>query len=375
VGQPVSERVDRVVRVLLDDYERQEHRLSQDQIDRVIDKRGLSAEEAVLVYEALKRERVAFDGMAEDVNEPAVTRKDSGAAPRDLSLLLSEARTGRLLTPQQELRLGRRVAIGKRLRRALEKGRIGPTPDVLEKLRRASSARDAMALANLRLVVSIARRYQGMSDLDLMDLIQEGTMGLLRAVEKFDYRLGYKFSTYATWWIRQAITRALADRGSLVRFPVHMGEQIRRLLRAHRLLYNTNGGRMATIEELSKELNWPPDRTHFVNDLSRLTRVSLDAPLRPDEGDVDLSEILVGGLDDPAEVAEDRQTADRLEKLIAELTPREQAVIVARFIEDKTLEEVGTRFEVTRERIRQIEEKALAKLQRAARRHRFTRPD
>jgi RNA polymerase primary sigma factor len=369
----MSERVDRVVQALIDDYERQEHRLSQDEVDRVIDKRSLTPEEAVLVYEALRHKGIVVEARADGFDLPSGGRHTDPAGA-ELELLLSEARTRKLLTPEQEIRLGRRIAIGNRLRRGLKRNRISPTPDVMEKLWRASSAREAMVLANLRLVVSVARGYRGMSDLGLMDLVQEGTIGLFRAVERFDYRLGYRFSTYATWWIRQAVTRAIANQGSLVRFPVHMGEQIRKLRKARQLLYNTNGGRVPSIDELATELNWSVDRTHFVNDLSRLALVSLDAPLRAGEDDTDLSDVLVGDVDDPAEVAQDREIAAKLTQLIRELSPREELVITARFVEGKTLEEVGQRFQLTRERIRQIEEKALAKLRRAAKRLRFEDP-
>jgi RNA polymerase primary sigma factor len=296
---------------------------------------------------------VDIDGPAlEDLEEEVDSDEDllsqeqyfDDASDDSVRLYLREIGKIPLLSAEEELALAQKVVAGDK------------------------KAKDKMAEANMRLVVSIAKRYSGRG-LDFLDLIQEGNTGLLRAVEKFDPDKGFKFSTYATWWIRQAITRAIADQARTIRIPVHMVETINKLLRTQRRM-TQELNREPTIEELAKELEMEPEKVEYVMKIKQ-DITSLDAGVGRDGDDED--SVLRDFIEDedsatPEESAASQLLKEQVQAILSTLSDREQKIIKMRFgLENgksHTLEEVGQEFAVTRERIRQIEAKALAKLRK-----------
>jgi RNA polymerase primary sigma factor len=326
-----------------------------------------------LVVEALQQSKVTVREDSQNALEATALSSDELVHVSDpVRMYLQEIGRYPLLTPQQEVELAMQMEAGGRSSEKLnDEDAELPVADrvILQRsARNADRARKRLVEANLRLVVSIAKKYVGRG-LSLLDLIQEGNLGLIRAVEKFDYRKGFKFSTYATWWIRQAVTRALADQARTIRVPVHMVETINKLARAQRTLMQELG-REPTIGEIAQELELEPQQ---VTELRRIAQdpVSLETPLG-EEDDSTLGDFVEDtDADVPVEVASFKLLQEYLSLVLEGLNERERQVLIMRFgLADgkvKTLEEVGSHFNVTRERIRQIETKALAKLRQPAR--------
>lgn len=326
--------------IILDD----EDEVEVEKIDLSVPE-GVSVEDPVRMY--LKEiGKVPLLSVDEEI-ELAQNMEDGAVATEKINVL-----KGRLDGASEEEKAEIKEEI-KTLQRDVDKG---------------ADAKKRLAEANLRLVVSIAKRYVGRGML-FLDLIQEGNLGLIKAVEKFDYKKGYKFSTYATWWIRQAITRAIADQARTIRIPVHMVETINKLIRVSRQLLQELG-REPSPEEIAKEMSMPVERVREILKISQ-EPVSLETPIGEEE-DSHLGDFIKDdNVPVPADAAAFTLLKEQLEEVLGTLTEREQKVLTLRFgLEDgraRTLEEVGKEFNVTRERIRQIEAKALRKLRHPSR--------
>ena len=301
------------------------------------------------------------------------TRVDAGTSDT-VRLYLREIGQVDLLTTEDERRLAQLIEEGHHAAELIDEGVDDPTQQrmLLRAVQRGERAKSELTQANLRLVVSIAKRYSGRG-MQLLDLIQEGNLGLMRAVDKFDHTKGFKFSTYATWWIRQAITRSIADQARTIRIPVHMVEHMNRLTRTRRQMHQELE-REPTVDELAEKLQMEPEK---VRDLLRYAQdpLSLDSPVG-EEDESNLGDFIEdANVDGPADAATRAMLHDAVEQVLGELSDREQEIVRMRFGLDggqaKTLEEVGKAFGVTRERIRQIEAKTLAKLRHPQRSQRL----
>ena len=336
-------------------------KLTTQEIDQALMELNLSVEELENFYETIENQNIEVIDDLEDINLESLDFDDEltkgleidavpGTDPKNAAMedhvkvYLKEIGRVPLLTPEEEIDLAIRIAEDD------------------------PKAKKRLAEANLRLVVSIAKRYVGRG-MQFLDLIQEGNLGLIKAVDKFDYTKGFKFSTYATWWIRQAITRAIADQARTIRIPVHMVETINKVKKTSSQLLHENG-REASAEEVAEKLNLPADK---VREIMRVAQepVSLETPIGEEEdshlGDFIPDEDAL----EPQDAASRLLLKEQLEAVLKTLTPREAKVLRLRFgLDDghpRTLEEVGQEFDVTRERIRQIEAKALRKLRHPSR--------
>jgi RNA polymerase primary sigma factor len=304
---------------------------------------------------------------AETDMEP-FTSIESISSDDTIGLYLKEMSRVALLSCEEELDLARRIERGRYAQRALERltGRVSPArrQELEGQVNDGQLAREHLIKANTRLVVSIAKRYIGRG-VPFLDLIQEGNLGLMKAVEKYEYQRGFRFSTYATWWIRQTITRAIADQGRTIRVPVHMVDRIRQLYRlTHELEQKL--GRIPNTEELAAEMNVPVNKVDWMLRVSWLP-LSLESPINDDEEDSELGMFIEDQLTpSPIQSAYTNMLREKIEAVLETLPPREARILRLRFgLENGhtyTLEEVGQKFGLTRERIRQIESKALRRL-------------
>ena len=371
-------------------------KLDAGELSDVLDELDLESEQMDSIYDSLEQLGIevgsedfladlpdedgepAMDEIAEIEEEELVdpnTLVDSFNIDDPVRMYLKEIGKVPLLTADQEVELATVMSAGREaeahVAQAEADGETIPEAEMAElkkQIKAGEKAKQQLAEANLRLVVSIAKRYVGRGML-FLDLIQEGNLGLIKAVEKFDYTKGYKFSTYATWWIRQAITRAIADQARTIRIPVHMVETINKVIRVSRQLLQELG-HDPSPEEISAEMNMPVDKVREILKIAQ-EPVSLETPIGEEE-DSHLGDFIPDeAASEPSEAASFTLLKEQLVDVLGTLTPREEKVLKLRFgIEDgrtRTLEEVGKEFNVTRERIRQIEAKALRKLRHPSR--------
>ncbi|MBQ2663736.1 MAG: RNA polymerase sigma factor RpoD [Clostridia bacterium] len=360
---------------------KQKGMLSYKEINDAFEEVEITADEIETLYDRFEKEGIELvEDLDKELEEIEVTKEELEdlSVPEGINIddhvkmYLKEIGKVDLLTAEEEMSLAKRMADGEEAKLQIADEEAEFSDEEREQLEFLISdgekAKKNLAEANLRLVVSIAKRYVGRGML-FLDLIQEGNLGLIKAVDKFDYTKGYKFSTYATWWIRQAITRAIADQARTIRIPVHMVETINKLVRVSRQLVQELG-REPTPEELAKELNMSVEKVREISKISQ-EPVSLETPIGEEE-DSHLGDFIPD--DDapaPSEAASFVLLKEQLGDVLSTLTPREAKVLRLRFgLDDgraRTLEEVGTEFGVTRERIRQIEAKALRKLRHPSR--------
>ncbi len=351
-----AEKLNAKLRELVEFAKKKKNILEYQEINDFFQKMELNAEEFEKILDCLETNNIDVLRITDDDDVLITEEEEIEVEKIDLSvpdgisiedpvrMYLKEIGKVPLLSAEEEIDLAKRMELGDQ------------------------QAKKRLAEANLRLVVSIAKRYVGRGML-FLDLIQEGNLGLIKAVEKFDYRKGYKFSTYATWWIRQAITRAIADQARTIRIPVHMVETINKLIRVSRQLLQELG-REPTPEEISEEMNMSVERVREILKISQ-EPVSLETPIGEEE-DSHLGDFIQDdNVPVPADAAAFTLLKEQLQEVLGTLTEREQKVLTLRFgLEDgraRTLEEVGREFNVTRERIRQIEAKALRKLRHPSR--------
>jgi RNA polymerase nonessential primary-like sigma factor len=353
------------------DWQRQGEHLERFQVERLLDKRQLAPEECLEIYERLARVGIVFDDAdpsEETVEAGQVVAAKVGDTNDDL-LGWYNRQIGliKLLRPEEEIELGRSIALAMRVLEQVELERVETNPVFRETVERGARAKEKMIAANLRLVVKIAQQFQNISDLEFLDLVQEGTLGLIRAVEKFDYTKGFRFSTYAVWWIRQSIGRAVVERGTTIRFPTHIAEDVQRFKRAFRLLSHNAAGHEPTIRELSAELDWEPEKTMFIADMAHAVVISLDEIVGEDQH-LAIRNFLESDAPGPEVLCMKAETMALLEEVLHSLPDRQREILSLRFgfeTEDAwTLEQVGEKFGVSRERIRQLQEQALEKLRR-----------
>lgn len=370
-------KINKVVKDLVADYDRLDGNLSMVHFDRLVEKRMLSIEDIVEVYRQLcelgisiKDEQSDYeDKLTFDDGDDGVHLKHAEHVGDNFEVRIRKQGI-KLLTAEEECEFGRRIELGRRAVCELKSG-VLHSEEHDRIIERAKSAKEVMVLANLRLVLHIAKSFIGRSDLSLEDLFQEGVVGLMRGIDRYNYKLGFKFSTYATWWIRQSIMRAMADRGVTIRLPAYINDDIIRLKRAIKLQKQEHPDRPINLVEVAKELNWTTDKVHFIQQSATIDRVSLDDVISGHD-DLKLSETLVSDIPSPEDDLWRVEMTRCINDLLDDLDPRQRAILCLRFGLDgsrkgATLEEVGKLFGLTRERIRQIENMALDRLRKPIR--------
>jgi len=390
----MTDLASRVLELLEEDHVRVARPLTLEEVERVIERRQLRPEDALAVYQHLDekgiiatrtgddRESLFGGDYADDDEDVARTEGEPHDEPAEFvhpdeipkgsgpdSRSVANLGDHELLTAEEERRLGRSVKLGLEMEEAVERGAASPSAEVDRIVARGRRARERFVSLNLRLVMKTAYPYAMHMGLDFDDLFQEGVLGLIRAVESYDHGLGYRFSTYATWWIRQAITRYIDNQGDVMRVPVHCVADVRRLRRAT-LVLTKAFGRPPRIRELADDLDWDPTKAKFISEVAAIRAVSTSTPVG-DDGATTIGDFLGDPGPGPEDVAIESDRVDAIEQMLRSLPPRVRRIVIGRFgldeCEERTLEQLGREFGVTRERIRQIEARALKSLREQGR--------
>lgn len=373
-SKSTQEVINRLVGALVDDYHRQGESLNSEQVLRLVSKNGLDAEGHLEIRRGLQTLGISVDD-PDDADFETLAGDDASrtSAGDSVRAYLREIGSYRLIDARQEVKLGRQIEAGKKAEELLrEKPNHHRKLQIEQLIDRGNLARDRLTTANLRLVVSIAKSYVGRSDLELLDLIQEGSRGLMDAVERYDYRRGFKFSTYATWWIHQRVSRGMADLGRTIRLPVHIVEKLNKIFRTRRALLAERPGYEPSASEISEYVGLPPSKVQFLLEISKAPE-RLDEPLPFDDGGTTTLADRVPSQStlNPEQIFMQTYLAELISQSVEQLTPRQERVLRERFgLDDgheRTLEEIGFELGVTRERIRQIESKALDRMRHPSR--------
>lgn len=361
-----DDRVDRVIQALEDDFIRQGG-LNPADVLRLIDKNGLDPSAAIDVERELAARGIELSSEEEEGPEGSSRHGTTAKTSRARSFndfYFQGIGRARLLRSDEVVELARRIQLGEQARLEMEAGHRAPELDRF--LSAGIEAKRKLAESNLRLVASIAKEYQNLSDLDLTELIQEGTMGLIRACEKFDHTLGYRFSTYAVWWIRQSVIRAIQNKGKVIRLPSHVHQHLINIRRARNAL-RIEHQREPSTREIGDQLHLEPEKVQFYLDVSRSVE-SIERPARPDSEST-IGQSIVGNLPDVRESILRMEQVSAIAEALKGLTERESWILAQRFgLEngvERTLEDIGRELRLSRERVRQLERRALDKLSKA----------
>lgn len=356
--------VDVAVEMLEDDAFRRGGSVTHDSILRICERLKLNVGQVVEVRQRLEASEIAVEEAAEKESKVELSAEGEPSDKEIVSVVQTYLRdAGRfdLLTKEEEVITMRRIRAGEAAAVELAGGSADPAGNLAKVVEDGRKARNSFLEKNLRLVVFMAKNFKRKSHLQVEDLIQEGNLGLMKAIEKWDHTRGLRFSTYATWWIFQGITRALANKNRLVRIPVHAQQRASKVRRLQESLTREAAGQPPSLQTLAEHLGWPAEQVQFLLDVNR-EPLSLDLPVAK-EGDPSIGESIPDhGAQDPEKFAVARELSRDVQHALSKLKEREAEVLRRRFGDESTLEQIGEDFEVTRERIRQIEAKALKRL-------------
>ncbi len=375
----MNERAEKLVSDLIDEWHRCDEVLSRPTVDRLMLKRDLNPDECLYVESQLKENGIEIEepqdlALEKISDEELSSQAQFSSNLTALDLFMKDLKKYPLLTKEDEVKLGRQIGLGRQVQEKIDSGEVSDIKEFKDILVRAKHARDKMTVSNLRLVIWVATKFKNRTNMDFSDVINEGTFGLMKATERFDVSYDVKFSTYATWWIRQAILRGIDDKEGLIRIPVHAKEKVRKVKRAVQFLKMRNGSE-PTVTQIADLLTWDKDQVAFLYDLAKSRVVSIDQPTS-EENDLTIGDLLPSNDPGPYKLHEQTELREKIGELLSYLDDtRLQDVMDRRFGvssgTDETLESIGQDYNITRERIRQLENKGLSRVRKKAKRNKL----